>query len=356
MSSNFKRSLVNECGRRGERLSEFLFHEGRGKDLFRAHESVVARGCENDESIGVFTTDDGSIKKNDYIFNLKRGLYEPLSSAISLSNAIAKAPDFVRRAKEIAPGFETHTSMALNFLLESPQYRSSCPLKLSVPLCWTGDQVALLMGTCAFDRVKTRRTFMKNAHHAIFGGENALPFELYAWAISQVLSRALKTDTFYSFIPGVDLLNHNHHTKANCEIRLVQGVEGVEVVAVATRDILNQNEEITISYGNELSNDEFLRKYGFCVENNENDYIDLLSPTGKVSLSKKTDFADFTKEHIKRVLEKLAEKRQILNEVSFHNTFLSEKEESNSQWINAIKILRKGEIEIIDFVENALHL
>ena len=68
---------------------------------------------------------------------------------------------------------------------------------------------------------------MKNAHAGIFGEENkAVPYDLFAWALSTVLSRALSVSSsttspskFYSFIPGVDLLNHD--ANANCEIRLV---------------------------------------------------------------------------------------------------------------------------------------
>ena len=79
---------------------------------------------------------------------------------------------------------------------------------------------------------------------------------------------------FYSFSPGVDLLNHD--ANANCEIRLVSNKNNastsIEVYAI--RDIEN-DEECTISYGNHRSNDELLRKYGFCVPNNRNDSIDV---------------------------------------------------------------------------------
>ena len=105
---------------------------------------------------------------------------------------------------------------------------------------------------------------------------------MFAWAISTVLSRALSVSSanknidslFYSFIPGVDLLNHD--ANANCEIRLISNKNNastsIEVYAI--RDIEN-DEECTISYGNHRSNDELLRKYGFCVPNNRNDSIDV---------------------------------------------------------------------------------
>ena len=56
---------------------------------------------------------------------------------------------------------------------------------------------------------------MKNAHAGIFGEENtAVSVDMFAWAISTVLSRALnKENSFYSFMPGVDLLNHDAERK-----------------------------------------------------------------------------------------------------------------------------------------------
>ena len=174
---------------------------------------------------------------------------------------------------------------------------------------------------------------------------------------------------FYSFIPGVDLLNHD--ANANCEIRLVSSdnnnnnktADTVEVHA--TRDIKN-GEECTISYGNQRSNDELLRKYGFCVPNNPNDFIQvrLQASNTFLKVDRKTideicndaggqKQEEFVSKYDARdeVLEAVAEQKAELDEVAEREPAL--KRESGKKWLEAIRTLREGQYEILNATERA---
>ena len=385
---SFRKSLLlvkeKSCSQRGEALLQLL--SARASDgtlLFDASSNVVVDSDgENFEnapsSLGIFASNDG-IKTNEKIFALKSELYHPLSSAFAIRSATTKAPQFVEAARRVAPGFEVHASMALNLLLDSSSYRASCPpltgrMDPSVPLLWEAStQVALLRGTPTFESVVTRKTFVKNAHAGIFGEENkAVPYDLFAWALSTVLSRALSVSSstsskFYSFIPGVDLLNHD--ANANCEIRLVSSdnnnnnktADTVEVHAI--RDIKN-GEECTISYGNQRSNDELLRKYGFCVPNNPNDFIQvrLQASNAFLKVDRKTideicndgqKQEEFVSKYDARddVLDAVAEQKAALDEVAEREPAL--KRESSKKWLEAIRTLREGQYEILNATERA---
>jgi hypothetical protein len=385
---SFRKSLLlvkeKSCSQRGEALLQLL--SARASDgtlLFDASSNVVVDSDgENFEnapsSLGIFASNDG-IKTNEKIFALKSELYHPLSSAFAIRSATTKAPQFVEAARRVAPGFEVHASMALNLLLDSSSYRASCPpltgrMDPSVPLLWEAStQVALLRGTPTFESVVTRKTFVKNAHAGIFGEENkAVPYDLFAWALSTVLSRALSVSSstsskFYSFIPGVDLLNHD--ANANCEIRLVSSdnnnnnktADTVEVHAI--RDIKN-GEECTISYGNQRSNDELLRKYGFCVPNNPNDFIQvrLQASNAFLKVDRKTideicndgqKQEEFVSKYDARddVLDAVAEQKAALDEVAEREPAL--KRESGKKWLEAIRTLREGQYEILNATERA---
>ena len=381
MSCSFRNSLVGS-GRRGEALRALL---SDAKSSFVASSSVVVRREEEEEeqteeeSLGVFVAKSGEgIKTNAKIFTLESDLYYPLSSTFAINSARTKAPRFVEAAKRVASGFEVHASMALNLLLDSSSYRASCPpltgqLDPSVPLLWDASQIALLRGTPTFESVVTRKTFVKNAHAGIFGEENkAVPYDLFAWALSTVLSRALSVSSstsskFYSFIPGVDLLSHD--ANANCEIRLVssdnnnnnKAADTVEVHAI--RDIKN-GEECTISYGNQRSNDELLRKYGFCVPNNPNDFIQvrLQASNSFLKVDRKTideicndgqKQEEFVSKYDARddVLDAVAEQKAELDEVAEREPAL--KSESGKKWLEAIRILREGQYEILNATERA---
>ena len=392
MSCSFRNSLVGS-GRRGEALRALL---SDAKSSFVASSSVVVRREEEEEeqteeeSLGVFVAkSDEGIKTNAKIFTLESDLYYPLSSTFAINSARTKAPRFVEAAKRVASGFEVHASMALNLLLDSSSYRASCPpltgqLDPSVPLLWDASQIALLRGTPTFESVVTRKTFVKNAHAGIFGEENkAVSYEMFAWAISTVLSRALSVSSankniddnvssFYSFIPGVDLLNHD--ANANCEIRLVSNTNNastsIEVYAI--RDIEN-DKECTISYGNHRSNDELLRKYGFCVPNNRNDSIDvrLRASNTFLKVDRKTvdelfleesrsgqNQDDFVSKYNRNeVLDSIAEQKATLDEVAEREPALVKggEERSGKKWLRAIRLLRKGQYELLDATERAFH-
>ena len=75
----------------------------------------------------------------------------------------------------------------------------------------------------------------------------------------------------YTFLPGVDLLNHGG-VHANCELTAVKNVDGTwgDVEVVCTKDVPAGN-QLTISYGDESDNCRLLRLYGFANRGNVND-------------------------------------------------------------------------------------
>jgi hypothetical protein len=63
-----------------------------------------------------------------------------------------------------------------------------------------------------------------------------LPFPLFLWAVTRVLSRAISgPGRPMTLVPYFDLLNHSH--SHNCEYEVGAGPEGSDIVVRATRDV-----------------------------------------------------------------------------------------------------------------------
>lgn len=91
----------------------------------------------------------------------------------------------------------------------------------------------------------------------------------WLWALSCIASRTFGADAWTRgerdgllglHVPVADLLNHGF--EPNCQFRLRADAAQFEVFA---RRAINEGEEACITYGEDLSNDELLRRYGFTL-------------------------------------------------------------------------------------------
>ena len=123
----------------------------------------------------------------------------------------------------------------------------------------------------------------------------------------------------------------------------------INIEVYAVRDI-EKDEECTISYGNERSNDELLRKYGFCVPNNPNDFIDSLCRTNlKVHQKNVLELLENNEEkrdefvfnyNRSEVLDAIAEQKAALDEVANEENDTS----GTKQMGEAIRVAQKRSI------------
>ena len=251
------------------------------------HRAVVARRI---PGMGVGLIAYTPVRAGETVLRLPKAAYAPLSAEHAMANATAKVPQFVDHVVKVsnamgAPELATHATLALHILFElgDPGSRSGAYLATlpglagnaspSVPALWTPTQIASLRGTPTHARVTRRSAFVSQAHAALFPGtDGSIPLEKFAWALASVLSRASSGDKMpYTFLPGVDLLNHGG-VHANCELTAVKNVDGTwgDVEVVCTKDVPAGN-QLTISYGDESDNCRLLRLYGFANRGNVND-------------------------------------------------------------------------------------
>lgn len=110
--------------------------------------------------------------------------------------------------------------------------------------------------------------------------------EAYEWAYAILFSRAAKIDgfpdlpEFICLMPYVDLINHN----PNSDTYITGTEEGVELpggfgdkerfILVRADKYYDQYEQVYISYGKK-SNAQLLLLYGFCLERNAYDFIEV---------------------------------------------------------------------------------
>merc|ERR1719410_2100820 len=107
----------------------------------------------------------------------------------------------------------------------------------------------------------------------------------YEWAYAILFSRAAKIDgfpdlpEFVCLMPYIDLINHN----PNADTYIVGMEEGVNVMGMGDKErfilvradkYYDQYEQVYISYGKK-SNAQLLLLYGFCLERNAYDFIEV---------------------------------------------------------------------------------
>merc|ERR1719362_36663 len=114
----------------------------------------------------------------------------------------------------------------------------------------------------------------------------AFTLEAYEWAYSVLFSRAARIDgfadlpEFICLMPYIDLINHN----PSSDTYIVGLEEGVELpmgmgdkerfILVRADKYYDQYEQVYISYGKK-SNAQLLMLYGFCLERNAGDFIEV---------------------------------------------------------------------------------
>jgi len=207
------------------------------------------------------------------------------------------------------------------------RYLWTLPEEYDDPLWWTEEQIQLeLDETNLSYYIKERRDLLKSEYNVIeeacknidlFKSSNALSWKNFLWAYSSIYSRGfpsratrahkigedkedddtnpnekptikdiIKTETTHEFSignpevekcnfclwPGIDMLNHRRGQKITWK------VENGMVHFITDEDLIAGNECFN-NYGPK-GNEEFLMGYGFCIENNPDDYCRVKVNTG----------------------------------------------------------------------------
>eukprot|EP00977_Amphora_coffeiformis_P009644 scaffold2219_cov177-Amphora_coffeaeformis.AAC.20 len=174
---------------------------------------------------------------------------------------------------------------------------------------WPDEDLAFLEGSPVIAATKSLQMKLQREYDALLGGKDGLiakypdrfpaehfTYENWLWAFTMLFSRAirlrnLKQGETLALVPYADLINHSPFSQAYIDAReagdwiFKNGEE--EVILYADRGY-RRMEQIYISYGPK-SNAELLLLYGFAVERNPYNSVDVT-----VSISPRT--ASFVKE------------------------------------------------------------
>ncbi len=107
------------------------------------------------------------------------------------------------------------------------------------PLLLGGDALrSLFQASPVVAALEKRQHVYSAIHGRLFPPpEPPLPFPLFLWAVTRVLSRAISgPGRPLTLVPFFDLLNHSHDGR-NCEYKVGAGPEGSDIVVRATRDV-----------------------------------------------------------------------------------------------------------------------
>mmetsp|Transcript_25821 Transcript_25821/g.73428 ORF Transcript_25821/g.73428 Transcript_25821/m.73428 type:complete len:580 (+) Transcript_25821:115-1854(+) len=160
---------------------------------------------------------------------------------------------------------------------------------------WSDDDLVFLEGSPVIAATRSLQMKLKSEFEALLGGENGLvnkhpdrfpkehfTYENWIWAFTMLFSRAirlrsLKEGETLAMVPYADLINHSPFSQAYIDAReggdwlFSSGEE--EVILYADRGY-RRMEQIYISYGPK-SNAELLLLYGFAVERNPFNSVDI---------------------------------------------------------------------------------
>jgi len=160
---------------------------------------------------------------------------------------------------------------------------------------WNDDDLSFLNGSPVIAATKSLQMKLQREYEALLGGEDGLcnkypdrfpkehfTYENWIWAFTMLFSRAirlrsLKEGETLAMVPYADLINHSPFSQAYIDAReggdwlFSSGEE--EVILYADRGY-RRMEQIYISYG-QKSNAELLLLYGFAVERNPYNSVDV---------------------------------------------------------------------------------
>jgi len=160
---------------------------------------------------------------------------------------------------------------------------------------WNDDDLSFLDGSPVIAATKSLQMKLQREYDALLGGEDGLiakhpdrfpeehfTYENWIWAFTMLFSRAirlrsLKEGETLAMVPYADLINHSPFSQAYIDAReggdwlFSSGEE--EVILYADRGY-RRMEQIYISYG-QKSNAELLLLYGFAVERNPYNSVDV---------------------------------------------------------------------------------
>lgn len=160
---------------------------------------------------------------------------------------------------------------------------------------WSDEDLSFLNGSPIIAATKSLQMKLQREYDALLGGEDGLinkypdrfpkehfTYENWVWAFTMLFSRAirlrsLKAGEALAMVPYADLINHSPFSQAYIDAReggdwlFSSGEE--EVILYADRGY-RRMEQIYISYG-QKSNAELLLLYGFAVERNPYNSVDV---------------------------------------------------------------------------------
>jgi len=160
---------------------------------------------------------------------------------------------------------------------------------------WSDEDLAFLNGSPVIAATKSLQMKLRREYDALLGGEDGLcnrfpdrfpkehyTYENWIWAFTMLFSRAIRLRSLaegetLAMVPYADLINHSPFSQAYIDAReggdwlFSSGEE--EVILYADRGY-RRMEQVYISYG-QKSNAELLLLYGFAVERNPYNSVDV---------------------------------------------------------------------------------
>lgn len=162
---------------------------------------------------------------------------------------------------------------------------------------WPEEELALLTGSQALDATRSMQTKLRDefaeleatlfsARPELFPADD-FNLDSFLWAMSMLFSRAvnLREQEMLALVPYADLLNHSPYSATNFMLNTIPFSKEREVTLYADRSYA-AGDQVLISYG-QKSNSELLLLYGFVVDRNLFDQVEL-----RVALSPEDELYD----------------------------------------------------------------
>lgn len=195
-------------------------------------------------------------KAGETLLTIPVALWGPVSADFALEQATTYAPHIHDALGSAGRGLVTPMALALHlglalldetdpihpyvrFLYQSSQ-EDDPGASSPHPLLLGGDALrGLFQASPVVPALEKRQRIYASIHQQLFpqpGPPPALPFPVFLWAVSRILSRAISgPGRPLTLVPYFDLLNHSAYF--NCDYEVSFGPERCDVVVHATRDV-----------------------------------------------------------------------------------------------------------------------